>query len=393
MASWLSRATEAFRRPPPPEPEPFNVRCDCGGFVTGERLPAAQRPGCPDCGRPVFVLPANVYPVPVRSKKKGTKQEAAATPGEGKRATREEPSVEEGDPGVKPSAGPPGGKPPAKPDRRTVANGAPAKAAASQPVVSRPEGILLESRTRILTPFRLIVAAIVVMGSLTGWGLWHRHQVESAKIHVLAAHEAGMKALKEGNFAVAARELRRARDAVDLLRRTDADANSIRRYCREAVAGDGLLDSSLFEVLAEFAADPANGKGRFASRHRNSWLVLDAVIANPEATDRPCVLDMPLLMDGMKFRIEVDSPAIRTAARREFERGAARVIFAAPMSEIRPPSAEDPGAVLVLDGKSAFLWTTLETYTALGYAEDRDEELQLTRDLLARQLEQGGTSQ
>ncbi len=386
MASWLSRATDVFRKPPPPAPEPFNVRCDCGGFVAGDRVSAAQRPACPNCGRPVFVLPANAYPVAAKPKT----QEAGATAGKGERPAREGPRSGESQragEASRPRDAAPAETPAAKPDRRN-----PAASATAQPAVIKPDGILLEARTRILTPFRLIVAVIVVMGGVTGWGLWHRQRVESAKANVLAAHEAGMKALQAGDFATAARELTRARDAVDLLRRTDPEANTIRRFSREAIAGHELSRAGLFELLADYAANPGGGKSRFASRHRDSWLVLDAVIANPDATDRPCVLDMPLLMEGMPFRIEVDSPAIRTAARREYERGSARVIFAAPMSEIHPPSAEDPEAVLVLNGKSAFLWTTLETYNALGYEENRADELQLTRDLLARQLEQGEPS-
>ena len=385
MASWLSRATDVFRKPPPPAPEPFNVRCDCGGFVAGDRVSAAQRPACPNCGRPVFVLPANAYPVAVKPKK----QEAVATSAKGEQPAREAPrSGEAQRAGVAPRGcdAASAETPAAKPDRRKPV------ATADKPAVVKPEGILLEARTRILTPFRLIVAAIIVMGGITGWGLWQRQRVESAKSHVLAANEAGMKALQAGDFATAARELTRARDAVDLLRRTDPEANTIRRFSREAIAGHGLSGAGLFELLADYAANPGSGKSRFASRHRDTWLVLDAVIANPDATDRPCVLDMPLLMDGLKFRIEVDSAAIRTAAQRESERGSARVIFAAPMSEIRPPSAEDPEAALVLNGQSAFLWTTLETYNALGYEENRADELQLTRDLLARQLEQGEPS-
>ena len=61
---------------------------------------------------------------------------------------------------------------------------------------------------------------VVLMGTiafLTAWGLWHRQRIETAKASVQAASEAGMAALKDGNFAMAARELSRARDAVDLL--------------------------------------------------------------------------------------------------------------------------------------------------------------------------------
>ena len=41
-----------------------------------------------------------------------------------------------------------------------------------------------------------------------------------------------------------------------------------------------------------------------------------------------------------------------------------------------------------LNGKSAFLWTSFETYAALGYTEDLHDEIDATRKLLTGQLEQ-----
>lgn len=350
MANWLSRATDAFRKPPPPAPEPYSIRCDCGRTVAGNRVPAAQRPSCPGCGRQVFILPVNVYPV---SKKKKPKPPVE---------TESTPEVVDAAPKTR------------KPDR-------PQPPSSSKPV-PEPQGILLESKTRLLTPFRLIVAAIAVIGSLTGWGLWHRHRIESAKTIVQAAQEAGMKALQAGDFAVAARELGRARDAVDLLGRTDPDAKSIRRNSREATAANDLSDFSLFDVLSEFAQSKS-----FASRQRSRWILLDAAVINPDQSQGACELDMPLLLDGMSFRIEIDSKLVREAARQSQEAGLARVIFAAQISDIRLPADKEPTARVVLDGKSAFLWTTLETYGALGFGEDREEQLRVTRQLLDRQLE------
>ena len=267
-----------------------------------------------------------------------------------------------------------------KPVRQTIA---------ADPTVAKPrEGILIEARTRLVTPFRLIVVVISLICLLTGWGLWRRHSFELAKTHVAAANESGMKALRDGDFATAAINLVRARDAVDLLGRTDPEANAVRRNCREAVAGSELSTSGLFDLLADFAEEPRSGGSKFASLHRGKWLLLDVTIANPEATGQPCEVDMPLLIDGINFRVVVDSPLVRAAAQREHTNGTARVIFAAPMSALRVSTDGSREGVLQLNGKAAFLWTSLETYTALGYEENRAEDLAATRDILARQLEQ-----
>ena len=353
MANWLSRATEGFRKSSPPPPEPYSVRCDCGGTVAGDRVAAAQRPPCPLCGRQVFVLPANIYPVPVRSKK--PKPPAAETSAE---QTPETATA-------------------IKPDRRhgeTVAKS----------VASEPKGILLESDARLITPFRAIVAVITIIGSLTMWGLWYRHRIESAKATVLAANEAGMRALNDGDFATAARELTRARQAVDLLHRTDAEANTIRRHCREAVAGNELSDTDFFEILNE--PNGAAAKQRLGARQRSQWILFDTLLIDPDRATGPWVLDMPLLLDDLKYRVEIDSALIREAAWESQAAGSARVIFAAQLVEIRPATATDPMATVVLNGKTAFLWTSPETYAALGYVESREDQLQATRDLMSRQL-------
>jgi hypothetical protein len=360
MANWLSRATEGFRKPPPPPPEPYNVRCDCGGTVAGDRVAAAQRPSCPICGRQVFILPVNVYPVTVRPKK--PKPPAAESPAADEESTTTSP----------------------KADRRHAET---AKKSTPPP---EPKGILLKSEARLVTPFRAIVVAITIVGSLTLWGLWQRSRIESAKANVLAANEAGMRALNEGDFATAARELTRARKAVDLLHRTDAEANNIRRHCREAVAGNELSETGLFEILAE--SGTTAGKSKLATRHRDRWVLLDTVIIEPEQANGPCVLDMPLLFEDGKYKVEIDSALVREAALESQAGGEARVLFAAQLSEIRPPSDKDGVATVVLNGKTAFLWTTLETYTSLGYAEIREEQLQATRDLIARQLERSETA-
>ncbi len=369
MAGWLSRATDAFRKTAPPPPEPFSVRCDCGGTVEGIRVSAAQKPGCPDCGTPVFVLPANVYPVPVKPVKRETPPPLP---------TSESPSRSQG---TSPSS-----------KSRTPSKEAPATKQTPPPLPqTTPEGILDETPTQIVTPFRMIVVLMGTIAFLTAWGLWHRQRIETAKASVQAASEAGMAALKDGNFAMAARELSRARDAVDLLGRTDAESHSIRRHCREAVAGYELSGSSVFELLATYATDVSIGKlkgARSLSRSRDSWLLIDAIVANPDDASHPCRLDIPLAFDGLRFRVEVDSDIVRKAAKREQSNGVARVIFAAQMNEIRPGSQHDAESVLVLNGKSAFLWTSFETYAVLGYTEDLNDEIEATRKLLTGQLEQ-----
>ena len=367
MADWLSRATDALRKQAPPAPETYEVGCDCGGRVSGERTSAAQRPPCPTCGSRVFVLPANVYP-------------KIAKP------TRPVPPIPE-----KPAKT-------TKKDRESQATAGKskvpltAKGLAVSDLTAPPVsefGIAIETRTRLVTPVRLIVLAMLVACGLTGWGLFRRQRIESAKAIVAKATEAGMRAINEGDFVRAARDLELARDAVDLLKRTDIEAQAVRRLCREALAARGLASDSLLEAIHKSLADTRPGEKesqRFDGLYRDSWVLFDAPLIVPDDAARPSLVDLEIAHAGRPVRIEITSSLIRRAAQQAPAESPNRVIFAAKLARLTPAHDAQTEAVLTLDADSAFLWGTFETYEALGYTEDDAEELRRTRELLERQL-------
>ena len=368
MAGWLSRATDAFRKEAPPAPEPYEVGCDCGGRVTGERSRTAQRPPCPSCGRLVFVLPANVYPRPVKpASKKASPKLATAKSATKDRVTQPEATASKSQLSAK-----------AKVEQDEAA--------------SRDDrsGIVLEAKEKQLTPFRLTVMAMLVVCGLTGWGLWHRQRIETAKSIVAKATEAGMQALQDRDFTTAARELERARNAVDLLKRTDAEAQAVRRLCREAIAARGLTHDSLLKLFHESLADIKPGDKeatRFNGLYRGTWVLFDTTVLVPEDSAQPCTLDMPVFHRGQTIRIEANFAALRQAAGQAPSGEPARVIFAAQLERLTPASGTQSDAVLTLKDQSAFLWTNHDNYAALGYHEDDAEELKATQAILERQLE------
>src|SRR5262245_6537085 len=64
MAGWLAKATQSFKKPAPPEPEPFEIICSCSNDVRGMRESEHQSVRCARCGTSLFVLPRNPYPSP-----------------------------------------------------------------------------------------------------------------------------------------------------------------------------------------------------------------------------------------------------------------------------------------------------------------------------------------
>src|SRR5262245_28611868 len=63
MPQWWISAAQALKRRPQEVPQGYEVRCVCGGTVSGVRIRTHQLPPCPKCGTFVFVLPASVYPL------------------------------------------------------------------------------------------------------------------------------------------------------------------------------------------------------------------------------------------------------------------------------------------------------------------------------------------
>lgn len=371
MADWLSRATDAFRKQAPPAPETYEVGCDCGMRLCGERTSAAQRPACPTCGGRVFVLPANVYPRTV----------TAALPLSPLPERSTKPTKKDRESPVKGAVS----KTPLPSNKRADSD-------AIVPSVSEA-GIVLDTRTRLITPVRLIALAMFVVCGLTGWGLLRRHRIESAKAIVAKATEEGIRAISEGDFDGAARDLMIAREAVDLLKRTDAEAQSVRRLCREAIAARGLASDSLLEAIHKSLADIRPGDKeakRFDGLYRNAWVLFDANMIVPDDAAQPSLVDLAITHAGRSVRIETRSGLIRRAAQQSSAESPHRVIFAAKLARLSPAHDAQTEAVLTLDDDSAFLWGTIETYAALGYTEDDAEELRLTRELLERQLKATG---
>jgi hypothetical protein len=373
MAGWLSRTTSLFKQPLP-APEPFEVECDCGGKLVGQRAPTYQRPTCPVCDRPVFVLPANVYP---RQKPKSPPKNIPTKPTDpGKTARPSSNSVVDD-------------RPPQIPLK--VARGK--TSIAGRDVSSPPEpepALLREPRRPIFTPLRLVTVAILCVSALTARGLWSRHLIETAKKTVAVAADAGTAAVRELDFATGAKELERARLAVDLLGRKDQTAEEIRRLSREATVLANLASSSLTEVLQDTLSNAKPGQTeplRMASLDKNAWVIFDTgLIPNGEGPNR-FLVDAPMVLGKISVQIEIESATLARVAVSSDGTESPRIIFAAQLEEISSPAGEPLTSVLKLNGKTAILWTSYDTYGAVGYRPFDTESEKQTKAILERQLE------
>ena len=382
MSGWLSRAKSLFQQPTPVLPEPFEVVCDCGGKVVGQRMTLSQRPVCPDCERPVFVLPRNVYPVP---KPRPNPKEPSSKSGSEPKSTRASANAVVDDTPV---------ESPVKSAPRTKS--APGQKASAPAVVARvvPEPVIVrEPRSPFITPLRLIATAIILICGLTGVGLWYRFRIDNAKAIVAKSNDAGMAALKERDFTKAAAELDRARKAVDVLGRKDRTAAEIRRFGREATAMSRLAASSLSEFLHETLSNGKPGQSeplRMPSLDKDAWVIFDAIVVSSEEGADHYMVDAPVMFREGTVRIEIESSIFRRSPSSVDSGELPRFIFAAQLEQVSSLRGKPPTAVLTLNGKTAFLWTNYETYAAIGFRPLDDEDERIVKSLLDSQLEISG---
>ncbi len=391
MAGWLSRATSLFQQQQPPPLDPYEVECECGGKVVGVRTLSHQKRPCPLCDRLVFVLPANVYPQTKPKsdpKKKATKNLDPKVVRSTSNAVIDEapppsPAASGKAGGAKTAGGKvPGGKVPAP---KSLGTG---RAAESTPVTESQ--ILREPRRPFFTRLRLLAIGILVMSSLTITGLWYRHRLETAKATVAQAADAGMAAILAHDFVKAARELKRAQLAVDVIGRTDPTANEIRRQSREATALAKLASSTLTEFLEEMLATAKTDSSqmlKMSSVDQGAWLIFDARVTISEDDSNQYTIDFPMIIGDVVVKIAIAAPAFRGLPQTDESGEAPRVIFAAQLEQLSSPLGEPPSSVLTLNGQTAFLWSSYDNYAAAGYRPFDEESERSTRMLLERQLD------
>lgn len=390
MAGWLTRATAAFRGRRDAAPEPFHIACECGGEVTGFRTSVHQKVNCLGCQRPVLVLPTNPYPPvkravaePPKKKVKSVVQPAERT------APTKSSSTLRGHSGNGPTT------PKTRHAESTgkTADGSPTNTAAE--VVDRIDlsPMLQREKARRRT-VRLVVASIVALVGVTGWSLWNRSQREQARVQIPVATDAGLAALRAGDFSTAARELTAAVKGLDTLHRTDAASQTIRQAHREAVAAYGLATVGPADLAAEFLSNAAaDRQRRFQSQFGAKWLIFDAgVIQKSTASATLFELDVSLAVGDRPLQVQCDFPDLRRFAAEASPHAPMRVLFAGQIEEWIVPDASTQPVIARLRSTTAFLWCDYDALLAVGFRPDSDESERETRDLLNRQRQESAPS-
>lgn len=391
---WFQRATAVFGRPEP-IPQRFDVACDCGARLQGERLPEADKPSCRTCGTPVFILPATTYPIPPsqRDRLTGTAASTAApsqTPTRKPFSKKRSRSETESDGDTRTS------------ERDANRNSKSDKRGNDRSDGSRASGRRTDSRSdwatptpqrSVFTPLRLVAAAIAVGCLLTMVVIYRQVSWDRAQRDLQAALDRAAAAINEQQFENAAAEYRTAVVALGVLGRKDAAAQEIRQRQREVTVAAQRHPQPFAGLLEEWLAG-RRPRPELAQLAGDGWHLFDVwLIPAPPSDDSAArgsvQLDLPLIVN--ETPVDVYLP-VTPAVRKHLTTGVepTRRIFAAQIERGELPTQERPAAQVWLKPQSVVWWSDAELLTMLGMTTpDQETELQ---PLLDRQHESSESS-
>ncbi|QDU12984.1 hypothetical protein CA11_07660 [Gimesia maris] len=371
MADWLKIPSKNKRREED-IPEPYEIVCVCGVSLSGYRRKGPYRHACQQCNEAYFILPRNTYPAPKARKKKKQlpKQQqlsdfilnsAFVTRLREKRKAKQE------------------ARKPAEANSATE----------TRAEVSPFE--LPAPRTRLITPFRGILAGIILIVGLTGYGILNSRKMEQASDALKAATQTGNQMLEQEDLIAANDAYQEAFQALTVLGRTDPAANEIRQTSRELLAMNTQAVSPLFEIAEEAVVQIKQSgvdswKTLFEVRYADTWIIFEATLLPVESLEETeqsrYRLNLPVLLDEYTLYLELTEPAFEEYL--ESHQGHP-VIFAAQIVDFQQDASRPDTGIIELNGETAFLWSHLKLYKLLGIEFDEFQNREQIEKLLNQQ--------
>ncbi len=382
MAGWITKVSAARASGPSEEPEPFELHCQCGQTVKGERRPLYQRALCKNCGESFFILPTDVYRELQTKKRKKKRKWALRKSKLRATGTRE--------------------------DTATIRSIAAERIGRVRAATANAVAQLAGRTRRTFTPFRLVALSILGVIAATGYWALSTRAMEQAEATFKTASERGYAALQKGDFVIAAEEFLDACKALDIIGRDDHQARVVRQMHREAMSASRLSNESLFEMLNEAEGflsgdNQDKWKEHFRVNYFDKWIVMQTTLTR--GVDRmgqaAYSIEFPLMVGGKLVTFEANlavfeefgfteaapqskhSPAIQ---RPQYRSSLTReVIFAAQIEDCRLSDVGSPTWVIRLRSESAFFWSDYNNYTRLGFRPDDLHTVDRIRQLLSEQ--------
>lgn len=383
MSEWISKAANVFKRDVSETPQPFEIYCECGQKHSGIRRVRSQHIICKACGVALFILPHDTYPPPHTPKKSTKKRKKRA------KTTTAAATPIDLSPEILISRGVPSGET----DETTRSH-----KSGSQ---GEHEEVFIEERSNILvrfwifiwswivgfaiafkqfwTPYRQLAVVIVALLALTAFFSIRQSGLREAGILAKQELADGLDDLNQKKWVEAREHFQQAATAVDRLKRTDLEANSIRQYLRETTALTRLTSYSLIEFVERaeeyyVAQGPDAWQEKFRQKYRDDWYIIEGYlrpISNPvgHAAGYELELDFPIVVGARRrgvsvqldFDLAVNLPSVSSDQKYDSEEGALAV-FAAKINNC---VIETDGKWHVrMDPHTSFFWSNQSTYEA-----------------------------
>ncbi len=363
MSNWISKATNAFKGDDSSSSQAFELFCDCGQKHTGLRRAKWQRIVCRACGGSLFVLQRDVYPPP--------KEKPELRPS---RAVVEEDSPPVEEPVDEFDVPAPAPREKSRPKQIAPATESRPKRTLP-PIVAAPSLTPLKSQGGFWKPFRLVIAVIAILSTVTGFVMYQSSQRSSAERSLKTAIDEIKDALLRGEWVAARNQLEIAVAAYDRLGRDDADALRYRQQLRETTAMTSLLSQPLSDLLTEAGVAQAAGEEKLAAfqfQAKGQWLFVEGQ-AEPLLGDKKSArvqyrIPLPITVGTENLPVEVvivSAELSRLMMKSDLE----TVIVAVRIEAVRLSEDQSTWQILA-EPESAVLWANAQTYEGIGYTKE-----------------------
>jgi hypothetical protein len=381
-------------------PQLFALTCECGQVHNGHRKSKPQRIVCRECGSALFILAKNAYPVvklpdPKRTRTGRARRSKTRTSGDRWQiADFEQLSTAVGH-STRKAAG-------------ALAGGVRSGLSRTREGATQQVHAVVTSLRRAITPFRVVLASVLLMFAGTiAWSV-HASRLEAFREQLRVEFAAGQKAISDGDLVAARGHFAAAAEAVRALGLTDVRSRQARQLWLETTAMTRLMPGSLLTMLDEAdrttrTAGETAWRTEFGGRYHGSWLIIEAPVrVQSRAGGAVSVhIDLPILVgpDEREVVLESESwgkqllPADTSAATgpssetAEAARNADTLvpaILAAPLTDCELGSSEGVWTIR-LDGREGFLWSGVDNLKTLGLLDPAAEAQAKTVAVLKQQ--------
>ena len=364
MSNWISKATKALQGDDSSSPQTFELWCDCGQKHSGVRRQKWQRIVCRACGGSLFVLHRDPYPPPKERPEPRRDKPLSGTEveDEAELAPPVDEAVDEYAVVEPPRRERPGPKiQPAERPKRTPAT-----------VVVAPSLAPPATQRGFWKPFRVIIAIIALLGSVTGYLVYQSSQRSAAERSLKDSIDKIKDSILRGEWVEARNQLAIAVAAVDRLGRDDDDAQRYRQQLRETTAMTSLLAQPLSDLLLEASQAESGGEAELAAfqfKVKDQWLFMEGqaepLVSVKKSSRVQYRIPLPLMIGRDNLPVEV--VIVSTELSRRMAKSESETVVMAVQIQSIQISEDQSTWQIVAKPESAVLWVYRQTYQGIGY--------------------------